>query len=179
MRITLYPLFLSGVCNISFISSATSTEKWITIYLQHNHQNQRLFNAYHVACLPWTTTRKARRKNCILPPSIITAILHSKLCWFALDIFGRYRLIILLTWLWNVVVGMITMLGLFPRRHRSLIYKLLVLVPVIWITVALFVYSDRGTNSGQAESLSGTVLTDFEIRGQVLTSRCLTTDVKV
>lgn len=41
-------------------------------------------------------------------------------------------------------------MGLIPRRHRSLIYKLLVLIPVVWITVALVIYTEnnRGGDSG-------------------------------
>ncbi|XP_059086114.1 putative polypeptide N-acetylgalactosaminyltransferase 9 isoform X1 [Tigriopus californicus] len=35
-------------------------------------------------------------------------------------------------------------MALIPRRHRSLIYKLLILIPVVWLTVAFLLYSDRG-----------------------------------
>ena len=35
-------------------------------------------------------------------------------------------------------------MGLIPRRHRSLIYKLLLFVPALWLTVAFIIYSDRG-----------------------------------
>lgn len=35
-------------------------------------------------------------------------------------------------------------MSVLPRRHRSLIYKILLFIPVLWITVALFMYSERG-----------------------------------
>lgn len=35
-------------------------------------------------------------------------------------------------------------MAIIPRRHRSLVYKLLILIPVVWLTVAFLLYSDRG-----------------------------------
>lgn len=38
-------------------------------------------------------------------------------------------------------------MGLIPRRHRGLIYKALIFIPILWITLALMMYSDRGGSS--------------------------------
>ncbi len=38
--------------------------------------------------------------------------------------------------------------ALLPRRHRSLIYKVLICIPVLWITIALIMYSERGGGTG-------------------------------
>ena len=35
-------------------------------------------------------------------------------------------------------------MAFIPRRYRSLVYKLLILIPVVWLTIAFLVYSDRG-----------------------------------
>ena len=32
-----------------------------------------------------------------------------------------------------------------PRRHRTLVYKLLVLIPVAWITIAFLLYNGNST----------------------------------
>lgn len=37
-------------------------------------------------------------------------------------------------------------MSLIPRRHRSLVYKLLVIIPVVWITVALVMYNDKSSD---------------------------------
>ena len=42
--------------------------------------------------------------------------------------------------------------ALLPRRHRSLLYKVLLCIPVLWITVALIMYSDRGGGGGGTAS---------------------------
>lgn len=38
-------------------------------------------------------------------------------------------------------------MALIPRRHRSLIYKLLVIIPVAWLTIALLMYNDRSSSA--------------------------------
>ena len=35
-------------------------------------------------------------------------------------------------------------MGLIPRRHRSLVYKVLLAVPLLWLMVVLIMYSDSG-----------------------------------
>lgn len=32
-----------------------------------------------------------------------------------------------------------------PRRHRSLLYKLLILIPVAWLTIAFLMYNGNNT----------------------------------
>lgn len=44
-----------------------------------------------------------------------------------------------------------TAMGLIPRRHRSTIYKLLVAIPLLWLTVALVLYNDRGSQQQHNE----------------------------
>ena len=44
---------------------------------------------------------------------------------------------------------MTTKMVWIPRRHRSLVYKLLVLIPVAWITIAFLLYNG---NSEQPQS---------------------------
>ena len=39
-------------------------------------------------------------------------------------------------------------MAFIPRRYRSLVYKLLILIPVVWLTIAFLVYSDRGGGAG-------------------------------
>ena len=43
-------------------------------------------------------------------------------------------------------------MAIIPRRHRSLICKLLVIIPVAWLTIAFLLYSDHhnSENGGQA-----------------------------
>ncbi len=41
-------------------------------------------------------------------------------------------------------------MGLIPRRHRSLLYKVLLAVPVLWLMVALLMYSDSGHRASSA-----------------------------
>ena len=38
-----------------------------------------------------------------------------------------------------------------PRRHRSLVYKLLILIPVAWLTIAFLYYN--GSNNQNAVAL--------------------------
>ena len=33
-----------------------------------------------------------------------------------------------------------------PRRHRTLVYKLLVLIPVAWLTIAFLLYNGNNTH---------------------------------
>ena len=39
-----------------------------------------------------------------------------------------------------------------PRRHRSLVYKLLILIPVAWLTIAFLYYN------GRADGVAGNAL---------------------
>ncbi len=44
-------------------------------------------------------------------------------------------------------------MGLIPRRHRSLFYKLLLLIPVLWITVAFLMYNEKWQKETNNNSL--------------------------
>ena len=41
-----------------------------------------------------------------------------------------------------------------PRRHRTLVYKLLVLIPVAWITIAFLLYNGNSTQTLAATELA-------------------------
>ena len=53
-------------------------------------------------------------------------------------------------------------MGLIPRRHRSLLYKLLVIIPLLWLTVAFLLYSEHRQSSQQnsLEDASGVRLAE-------------------
>ena len=38
-----------------------------------------------------------------------------------------------------------------PRRHRSLVYKLLILIPVAWLTIAFLLYNGNNINNEQRD----------------------------
>lgn len=44
-----------------------------------------------------------------------------------------------------------------PRRHRSLIYKLFILIPVAWITIAFLMYNGNNAtlNNSQQQAENG------------------------
>lgn len=42
-------------------------------------------------------------------------------------------------------------MSLFPRRHRSLIYKLLIFIPALWLTISFLLYTDH-VGSGRGNS---------------------------
>ena len=45
-----------------------------------------------------------------------------------------------------------------PRRHRSLVYKLLILIPAAWLTIAFLMYN--GNNNALNNAAAGAVLPD-------------------
>ncbi len=61
-------------------------------------------------------------------------------------------------------------MGVIPRRHRSLVYKLLVLVPLLWLTVALIMYNDSGGAGKSNSSLQQQGEAENEIPGEHLYS---------
>ena len=44
-------------------------------------------------------------------------------------------------------------MALFPRKYRSLLYKLVVIIPVLWLTVMLIAHNSNGGGSGGASNL--------------------------
>lgn len=42
--------------------------------------------------------------------------------------------------------------GWIPRRHRSTVYKLLILIPVAWLTIAFLLYNGNNINNEQHPS---------------------------
>lgn len=40
-----------------------------------------------------------------------------------------------------------------PRRHRSLVYKLLILIPVAWLTIAFLYYNGRADGNNLPNAL--------------------------
>ena len=40
-----------------------------------------------------------------------------------------------------------------PRRHRSLVYKLLILIPVAWLTIAFLYYNGRADGNALPNAL--------------------------
>ena len=44
-----------------------------------------------------------------------------------------------------------------PRRHRSLVYKLLILIPVAWLTIAFLFYNGNNINNEHQQPEDETV----------------------
>ena len=46
-------------------------------------------------------------------------------------------------------------MALFPRKYRSLLYKLVVIIPVLWLTVMLIAHNSNGGGSNLVPSGPG------------------------
>ena len=54
-------------------------------------------------------------------------------------------------------------MALFPRKYRSLLYKLVVIIPVLWLTVMLIAHnSNSGSGGGSASGPGGGVPGDVQ-----------------